>query len=66
MDYLENITGPIQSLLIVIRGFILAPTGFSKSFTSLASMCNNDWAFYATFLLSFPPLFLLNMWLITS
>lgn len=45
MDYLENITGLIQSLPILMRGFLLAPTGFSESFTSLTNMGSNDWVF---------------------
>lgn len=63
MDYPDNITIMIQSWLI-LRGFLLIPTAFTKSFISLANIGSNDCLLYRTFLLSFTSLFLLNVRLI--
>lgn len=59
MDYLDNITVMIQRRLI-LRGFLVIPNAFTKSFISLANTGSNDCLFYRTFLLSFVSLFLLN------
>lgn len=65
MNYLDNVTVTIQSRLI-LRGFLLIPTAFTKPFISLANTGSNDCLFYTTFLLSFVSLFLLNVKLIMS
>lgn len=64
MDYLNNII-MIQNWLI-LRGFLLIPTAFTKPFISLANTGSNYCLFYTTFLLSFVSLFLLNAKLIMS
>lgn len=51
---------------LILRGFLLIPTAFTKPFISLANTGSNDWLFYTTFLLSFVSLFLLNVKLIMS
>lgn len=65
MDYLDNVTVMIHSQLI-LRGFRLISTMFTKSFIPLANRGSNDCLFYTTFLLSFISLFLLNVKLIVS
>lgn len=65
MDCLDNMAVMIWRWL-VLTGFLLIPTAFTKSFISLANTGSNDCLLYRTFLLSCVFLFLLNVTLILS